>query len=115
MSIANNIDYGVLSRINFPLEQPPDLDVVLMSTVRLYQMATKVSKKDGKVGRGILKGDLIHFPHDGPEEILKSLARIDTMEERAKWLESDLRIMLEFLKLHKKSQPSTIEPAPTHR
>ena len=41
MSIANNIDYGVLSRINFRLEQPSDLGVMLMSTVRLYHMVTK--------------------------------------------------------------------------
>ena len=40
MSIANNIDYGVLSRINVPLEQPSDLVVVLMSTVRLCHMVT---------------------------------------------------------------------------
>ena len=32
MPIAMNIDYGVLSRINVPLEQPSDLEVVLMST-----------------------------------------------------------------------------------
>ena len=50
MSIASNIDYGVLSRINFPLEQPSDLEVMLMSTVLLYHMVTKVSSKDGKVG-----------------------------------------------------------------
>ena len=42
MSIANHIDYGVLSRIDFPLEQPSDLEVMLMSTVRLYHMVTKV-------------------------------------------------------------------------
>ena len=50
MSIANNIDYGVLSRIKFPLERPSDLEVMLMSTVRLYHMVTKVSSKDGKWG-----------------------------------------------------------------
>ena len=50
MSIANNIDYGVLSRIILSLEQPSDLEVMLMSTVRLYHMVTKVSSKDGKVG-----------------------------------------------------------------
>ena len=51
MSIANNIDYGVLSRINVPLEQPPsELEVALMSTVRLCHMATKFSSKDGKGG-----------------------------------------------------------------
>ena len=68
MSIANSIDYGVLSRIKFPLEKPSDLEVMLMSTVRLYHMVAKVSSKGGKVGREILEGDLIYFPHDGPEE-----------------------------------------------
>ena len=53
MSIANNIDYGVLSRISVPLEQPSELEVMLMSTVRRSHMATKVSSKDGKGG---LKG-----------------------------------------------------------
>ena len=33
MSIANNIYYGVLSRIHVPLEQPSELEVMLMSTV----------------------------------------------------------------------------------
>ena len=42
-----------------------------MSTVRLNHMVTKVLGKDGKVGRGILKGDLVYFPHDGPEEFFK--------------------------------------------
>ena len=50
MSIAMNIDYGVLSRINVPLGQPSDLEVILMSTVRLYHMVTKVPSKDGKGG-----------------------------------------------------------------
>ena len=50
MPIANNIDCGVLSRINVPLEQPSDLEVVLMSTVRLCHMATKVSSRDDKGG-----------------------------------------------------------------
>ena len=50
MSIANNIDYGVLPRISVPLEQPSDLEVMLMSTVRLYRMVAKVSSKDGKGG-----------------------------------------------------------------
>ena len=75
----------------FPLGQPSDLEVMLMSTMRLYHMVTKVLRKDG---RGILKGDLVYFPHDGPDDILKSLARIDTIEERVKWLESDFEIML---------------------
>ena len=47
MSIACNINYGVLSRINVPLEKPPKLEVMLMSTVRLCHMVTKVSSKDG--------------------------------------------------------------------
>ena len=80
----------MLSRINFPLEQPPDLEVVLMSTARLYHVVKKVSSEVGKVGRGIPKGDLIYFPHDGPEDILKSLARIHTMEERVMWLKKGL-------------------------
>ena len=46
MSIANNIDY-VLSRINVPLEQPSELEVILMSTVRQCHRATKVSSKGG--------------------------------------------------------------------
>ena len=50
MSIANNIDYGVLSRINVPLEQPSELEVMLMSTVRLCHMVTKVPNKNGKGG-----------------------------------------------------------------
>jgi hypothetical protein len=50
MSIANNTDYGVLSRIHATLEQPSDLEVILMSTVRRYHMVTKVSSKDGKGG-----------------------------------------------------------------
>jgi len=50
MPIANNTDYGVLSRISFPLELPSDLEVTLMSTARLYHMVTKFSSKDGKVG-----------------------------------------------------------------
>ena len=71
MSIASSTDCGVVSRINFPLEQPSDLEVMLMSTVWLYHMVTKVSSRDGKLGRGIPKGGLIYLPHDGPEEILK--------------------------------------------
>ena len=93
MSIANHIDYGVLSRIDFPLEQPSDLEVMLISNVRLYHMVIKVSSKQGRVGREILKGDLIYFPHDGQEEVLKSLARTDTMMERVKWLTCDFKIM----------------------
>ena len=50
MPIANINNYVVLSRINFPLEQPTDLEVMLMSTVRLYRMVTKVSSRDGKAG-----------------------------------------------------------------
>ena len=50
MPIANNIDYGVLSRINVPLEQPSELEVMLMSTVRLCHMATEVTSRDGKGG-----------------------------------------------------------------
>ena len=50
MPIANNIDYGVLSRINVPLEQPFELDVMLMSTVQRCHMATIVSSKEGKGG-----------------------------------------------------------------
>jgi len=71
LASSDNTGYGVLSHINFPLEQPSDLEVMLMSTVRLYHMVTKVSSRDGKLGRGIPKGDLIYLPHDGPEEILK--------------------------------------------
>ena len=48
--IANITYYGALSCINFPLEQPSDLEVMLMSTVRLHHMVTKVSRKDGKGG-----------------------------------------------------------------
>ena len=33
MSIANNIDYGVLSRFHVPLGKPSELEVMLMSTV----------------------------------------------------------------------------------
>ena len=87
---ANNIDYGVLSRIILLLEQPSDLEVMLMSTARLYHVVKKVSSEVGKVGRGIPKGDLIYFPHDGPEDILISLARIHTMEERVMWLKKGL-------------------------
>jgi len=61
MLIANNIDYSALSRIIFLLEQPSNLEVMLISTVRLYRTVTKVSSKDGKVGRGIPKGDLTVF------------------------------------------------------
>ena len=50
MSIANSIDYGVLSRIHVPLEQPSELEVILMSTVRRCHMATEASSKDGKGG-----------------------------------------------------------------
>ena len=50
MSIANNTDYGMLSRINVRLEKPSELEVMLMSTARLCHMATKVSSKDGKGG-----------------------------------------------------------------
>ena len=50
MSIAMDINYGVLSRINVPLEQPSEVEVVMMSTVRLYRMVTKVSSRDGKAG-----------------------------------------------------------------
>ena len=50
MSIANSNGYGMLSRIIFPLEQPSDLEVVLMSTVRLYHMVTKVPSRDGNAG-----------------------------------------------------------------
>jgi len=52
MSIANNIDYlyGVLSRIHVPLEQPSELEVMLMSTDRRCHRATKVSSKEGKGG-----------------------------------------------------------------
>ena len=80
--IANITYYGALSRIKFPLEQPSDLEVMLNPAVRLYHVVTKFSRKVGKAGRGILKGDLTYFLHDCPGEILKSLARIDTMEER---------------------------------
>ena len=48
--IANNIDYGVLSRIDVPLKQPSDLGVMLMSAVRLCHMVTEVSSKDCKGG-----------------------------------------------------------------
>ena len=68
ISIAKNINYGVLSRISFLLGHPSDLEVMLMSTVWLYHMVAKVSSKGGKVGRGILKEYLIYFPHDGPED-----------------------------------------------
>jgi hypothetical protein len=94
MSIANNIDFGVLSRIDFPLESPSLLEKMLISKVRLYHLVTKVTSVDGKLGRGILHGDLIYFPHEGPEEVKKSLERVDTIEERVKWLQSDLKIML---------------------
>ena len=50
MSIANNIDCGMLSRIKFPLGQPSDHEVMLMLTVRLYCMVAKVSSRDGKGG-----------------------------------------------------------------
>ena len=50
MPVAMNIDYGVLSRIYVPLEQPSDLEVVLMPAVRLYHMVAKVSSKDRKGG-----------------------------------------------------------------
>ena len=51
MSIASNIDYGVLSRIHVPLEQPSELEVMLMSTVSAVpQGATKASRKDSKGG-----------------------------------------------------------------
>ena len=50
MPIANSVDYGVLSLINVPLEQPPGLEVILMSTVRRCHRATKVSSKEGKGG-----------------------------------------------------------------
>ena len=73
MSIANNIDFGLLSRIDFTLETPSALGKMLMSKVLLYHMVTKVTSLDGKLGRGILNEDLIYFPHDGPEEIKKSL------------------------------------------
>ena len=50
MSIANNTDYGVLSRINLSLEQPSELEVMPMSAVRRSHMAAKVSNKEGKGG-----------------------------------------------------------------
>ena len=50
MSIANNIDYGMLSRIHAPLGQPSELEVMRMSTVRRCHRATKVSSKEGKGG-----------------------------------------------------------------
>ena len=50
MPIAMDIDYGVLSRIYVPLEQPSDLEVVLMPAVRLYHMVAKDSSSDGKGG-----------------------------------------------------------------
>ena len=50
MSIANNTDYGMLSRINVRLEKPSELEVMLMSTVRRCHKATKVPSKDGKGG-----------------------------------------------------------------
>ena len=50
MTIAMNVDYGAIPASIFPLEQPSDLEVVLMSAVRLLHMVTKVPSKDGKVG-----------------------------------------------------------------
>ena len=51
MSIANNINYGVLSRIHVPLEQPSELEVMLMSTV------SAVPQGDESFEQGGAKGD----------------------------------------------------------
>ena len=75
MSIANSNGYGMLSRIIFPLEQPSDLEVVLMSTVRLYHIVTKVSSTDGKGGlKSIPRVDIVfrgkRFPNCPREPFL---------------------------------------------
>ena len=53
MSIANNIDYGVLSRIHVPLEQPSELEVMLMSTVSAVPQGDESFEQGGQ--RGVKK------------------------------------------------------------
>ena len=50
MSIANNNDYGVLSRIHVPLEQPSELDVMLMSTFSAVPQGDESSEQGGQRG-----------------------------------------------------------------
>ena len=50
MSIANNTDYGVLSRIHAPLEQPSELEVMLMSTVSALPQGDESFEQGGQRG-----------------------------------------------------------------
>ena len=59
MSIANNFDYGVLSRIHAPLEQPSELEVILMSAV------SAVPQGDENFELGGQRGAKRHAPSHG--------------------------------------------------
>ena len=50
MTIAMNIDYGVLSRIHVPLEQPSELEVMLMSTVSAVPQGDERFEQGGQTG-----------------------------------------------------------------
>ena len=50
MSVANSIGYGVLSRINVPLEQPFELEVMLMSTVSAMPQGDESFEQGGQRG-----------------------------------------------------------------
>ena len=58
MPIANNIGYGVLSRFHVPLEQPSELEVMLMSTVSAVPLGDE-SFEQGRQ-RGVKKNASSH-------------------------------------------------------
>jgi len=86
MSLAADFDYGVLTRIK-ELETPSLLEIALLSPNRLYSITVKTSSVKGQPGPKTLKGDVIVFLHDGPEEVVRLFGTIgDTMQQRVNWV-----------------------------
>jgi len=80
---ANKRDYGSLRRIRWP-----DLSLVehaLVARVRLYHGTIKLGGRGVKVGPGavpkVIKGNMICFPHSGPQVVAKVVPDMDKVEE----------------------------------
>ena len=96
-SIALKHDYGRLLQIPVLSEAPlSDVERMLLLPIHLYHVVIKVAIRTGcaSTSTSELKGNVIYFPHEGPTEVIKSLARAATVKERVEWLSCDLRIML---------------------
>lgn len=121
MSLANGIDFGVLSRVPLLAQWPlTQLETMVLSNIRLYHLVIKVHMAASRtvpcpprcvirIGQMSqvsnkylhnqivgLQGNLIFFPHDAPRAMVNAVGqRLLHLDDRLDWLlEADVRIAL---------------------